>query len=71
MDLFIEKFFEMKKKYKSLVGYLKNLFGLPTTTSILAQQPGGVRAFPFGISSQICFFSKVGLSHQCLESSFT
>jgi hypothetical protein len=30
---------------------------------ILAQQPGGVRAFPFGISRQICFFSEVGLFH--------
>jgi hypothetical protein len=29
---------------------------------ILAQQPCGVRAFPFGISRQICFFSEVGLS---------
>jgi hypothetical protein len=32
---------------------------------ILAQQPGGARAFPFGISRQICFFSEVDLSDQC------
>jgi hypothetical protein len=38
---------------------------------ILAQQPGGVRAFPFGISRQICFFSEVGLSDQCPQPSFT
>jgi hypothetical protein len=38
---------------------------------ILAQQPGGVRAFPFEISRQICFFSEVGLSDQCPQSSFT
>jgi hypothetical protein len=28
----------------------------------LAQQPCGVRAFPFGISRQFCFFSEVNLS---------
>jgi hypothetical protein len=32
---------------------------------ILAQQPFLVRAFPFGISRQICFFYEVGLSDQC------
>jgi hypothetical protein len=32
---------------------------------ILAQQPFLVRAFPFGISRQICFFYEVGLSNQC------
>jgi hypothetical protein len=37
---------------------------------ILAQQPGGVRAFPFGISRQISFFSEVGLSDQRIQPSF-
>jgi hypothetical protein len=32
---------------------------------ILAQQPFLVRAFPFRISGQICFFYEVGLSDQC------
>jgi hypothetical protein len=29
---------------------------------LLAQQPFLVRAFPFGISRQICFFYEAGLS---------
>jgi hypothetical protein len=32
----------------------------------ITQQPGGVRAFPFGI----CFFFEVGLSNQCPQPSF-
>jgi hypothetical protein len=36
-----------------------------TKKEILAQQPFLVRAFPFGISRQICFFYEVGLSDQC------
>jgi hypothetical protein len=32
---------------------------------ILAQQPFLVKASPFGIPRQICFFYEVGLSDQC------
>jgi hypothetical protein len=38
---------------------------------LLAQQPGIDRAFPFGISRQICFFSEVGLPDQCPRPFFT
>jgi hypothetical protein len=45
--------------------------GLLGKKQILAQQPGGGRAFPSGISRQICFFFEVVLSDQCPQPSFT
>jgi hypothetical protein len=42
----------------------QNLQGLQKK-QILAQQPFLVRASPFGISRQICFFYEVGLSVKC------
>jgi hypothetical protein len=50
------------KKVKTLS---KSVWVEAKQKQILAQQPFLVRAFPFGISRQICFFYEVSLSDQC------
>jgi hypothetical protein len=53
------------RHYNNLIMYIYCKLIMLNKKQIMAQQPFLVRASPFGISRQICFFNEIGLSDQC------